>query len=293
MYPAPQGRVSDYAGVLDAHAKSSLDQIIQDVDQKTGAEIAVVCINSLDGAGVEEYANGLFKAWGIGKKDKDNGVLLLVAVQDHKMRIEVGYRLEPILPDGLAGEVLRTDLGPALRQGDYAGGIQLALEHIARILTGEERAPAIPLSRHSPAVPGGTFDVLAKLALLGMFVGIGGFFLGLGYASRNSFFVIFGAGFGGIPLAISFLIVYLSHLPIHRYVLLPGWGLLMMLAGVLWRRSKAYQWWIEQQAKGAAGRSSSSDRSIGSHSGGGGRGSSGGGGFGGGRSGGGGASGDW
>ena len=94
--------------------------MLRDVEQQTTAEIAVVTVPSLDGMTVEEYASRLFKAWGIGKKGRDNGVLVLVAPTEHKMRIEVGYGLEAVLPDGLAGQIVRTECLPRFKEGDYA-----------------------------------------------------------------------------------------------------------------------------------------------------------------------------
>ena len=99
----PNGSVSDFAGILDESAKSELNSLITQTEQKTSAEIAVVTVPTLEGITVEEYAVKLFKQWGIGKKGKDNGVLVLVVPSERKVRIKVGYGLKPILPDGLAG----------------------------------------------------------------------------------------------------------------------------------------------------------------------------------------------
>src|SRR5665811_1745861 len=96
-FPAPQGRVSDFAGVLKPGVLVHLLQTIQQVESKTSAEIAVVTVPSLDGLTVEDYAVQLFKKWGIGKKNKDNGLLVLVCPSEHKARIEVGYGLEPTI----------------------------------------------------------------------------------------------------------------------------------------------------------------------------------------------------
>jgi uncharacterized protein len=95
--PSPQGPIDDFAQILDAATTSSLKQLVDSVREATSAEIAVVTVPSLQGMSVEEYANKLFGAWGIGKKGKDNGLLVLVAPTEQKMRIEVGYGLEPVL----------------------------------------------------------------------------------------------------------------------------------------------------------------------------------------------------
>jgi uncharacterized protein len=105
----------------------------------------VVTVPSLDGMTIEEYANRLFAAWRIGKKAHNNGVLFLVAPADRKVRIEVGYGLEPVLPDGLAGEIIRANVLPRFKEGDYTRGIRDGLTRVATIvranhtLTADER----------------------------------------------------------------------------------------------------------------------------------------------------------
>lgn len=126
-FPTATGYVTDAAHVLDAPAGNTLTTLADDLEQQTTAELAVVTVPSLDGMTVEEYANKLFQAWGIGKKGHDNGVLVLVAPGERKMRIEVGYGLEPVLPDGLAGEIIRTNFTPAFANGDYAQASRRAL----------------------------------------------------------------------------------------------------------------------------------------------------------------------
>src|SRR5690349_20932461 len=99
----PTGYVNDFAHVLDAQTTTDLENLCREVDQKAKAQIAVVTIRSLDGSDVDSYAVDLFHAWGVGAKSTNRGVLILVAAQDRKYRTEVGYGLEPILPDGKVG----------------------------------------------------------------------------------------------------------------------------------------------------------------------------------------------
>ena len=99
--PKPHGLVTDLAGVLDADGKAGIEALLRETEQNTSAEIALATVPSLDGRTVEDYANALFNEWGVGKRGKDNGVLVLVAPTERKIRIEVGYGLEPVLPDGL------------------------------------------------------------------------------------------------------------------------------------------------------------------------------------------------
>jgi uncharacterized protein len=123
-FPKPTGYVNDFAALLDAGARAELEALLRETEQATTAEIAVATVTSLDGLTVEEYANQLFQAWGIGQQANDNGVLVLVAPNEREMRIEVGYGLEPVLPDGLAGEIIRTEFLPQFKSGDYSAGIR-------------------------------------------------------------------------------------------------------------------------------------------------------------------------
>ncbi len=144
----PTDYVSDFARVLDQGTITQLDDICQQIDQKAHAQIAVVTINSLD-ADIESYAVDLFKRWGIGSKATDHGVLILLAVQDRKYRIEVGYGLEPILPDGKVGGFGREAV-PLLRQSDYSGAVLLLTSRVADVIA---RAAGITLTGARPEIP--------------------------------------------------------------------------------------------------------------------------------------------
>jgi uncharacterized protein len=122
----PQGYISDFSHVLTPQSRQQLEEYCGQVERVTGVQMAVVTIDSLDGQPVEDVANALYRKWGIGKKGKDEGILLLIAVKDHKDRIEVGYGLEPILPDGFEGGVLR-QARPLLRQGAYGQAVFAAV----------------------------------------------------------------------------------------------------------------------------------------------------------------------
>jgi uncharacterized protein len=123
----PHGYVNDYANALSVMGSAQLEQYCAEVDRSTGVQIAIAVIPSLDGESIDDVAAKLFHQWGIGKKGKDEGLLLLLAIQDRKQRAEVGYGLEPIVPDGFAGSVLR-GISPILRQGDYAGALLAAAQ---------------------------------------------------------------------------------------------------------------------------------------------------------------------
>jgi len=128
-----QGYVNDFAGVLDQATTQKLTRLCTEVDQKAKAQIAVVTIKTLEGDAVEDFANRLFQKWGVGYKGTDRGVMVLLAVGDHKYWTEVGYGLEPILPDGKVGGFGR-DMLPLLRQGNYNGALVQMVSQIAQVI---------------------------------------------------------------------------------------------------------------------------------------------------------------
>jgi uncharacterized protein len=127
----PQGYVSDFANVIDPASRAQIESYAAAVERATGAQMALVTIPSLQGEPVEDVANTIYRAWGVGKKGKDEGVLLLLVTGDRKSRLEVGYGLEPVIPDGFAGSVLR-EMRPALRQQQYGEAMMAAAETIGK-----------------------------------------------------------------------------------------------------------------------------------------------------------------
>jgi uncharacterized protein len=118
----PQGYVSDFSGVLDPAHKMEIERFLKRVDTLTGAEVAIVAIPTLGSDPIEDVANSLYRRWGIGKKGKNEGMLMLLAVNDRRMRLEVGYGLEATFPDGYAGQLLDS-MRPLLRQKEYGRAI--------------------------------------------------------------------------------------------------------------------------------------------------------------------------
>lgn len=123
----PEGFVSDFAKVIDPASKSQLERYCEAAQRSTGVQMAFVTVDSLQGEPIEDVANAIARAWGVGQKGKNEGLLLLLSVQDRRSRLEVGYGLEPILPDGLAGSVLR-EMRPALRQQHYGEALIAAAQ---------------------------------------------------------------------------------------------------------------------------------------------------------------------
>lgn len=150
--PRPQGYVSDFARLLDPAARSSLEARLAAYDRATGNQIAVAVLPDLGGVPINEYTVRLEEAWKVGRKGRDNGVLLLVAQRERQVRIEVGYGLEGRITDADAGRIIREGLAPAFREGRYADGLRAAVEAIIGLIGAP--AGAAPGPARSPA-PGG------------------------------------------------------------------------------------------------------------------------------------------
>lgn len=135
----PTGYVNDFAGVLSAGVKANLEQELTDFDKTDSTQIAVATVNSLGGSYLEEYANALFRYWGIGQVKKNNGVLLLVSLDenDRGIRIEVGYGLEGVLTDLISGQIVDNIMIPKFKDGDFDGGVRDGVEAIIQVTRGE------------------------------------------------------------------------------------------------------------------------------------------------------------
>lgn len=286
--PKPAGRVNDFAELLGAPARAALEQRLQDVETKTSSEIAVATVKSLDGMSVEEYANRLFKEWGVGQAKTDNGVLILVAPNEREMRIEVGYGLEGVLPDGLAGEIRDEHFLPRFRDDDYAGGITAGVNRIADIVEKNQVLTPEELARFSSA-SSDDVPVFILVPFLGIFVAIGSFMVGMGLRTKTAFPILFGGFFSGLPMLMALLVMFTVTL----FTLAPFWIAMAAWGYRLGGRDK----WKDSFRPGKGGGTSSGGGWV---MGGGGSGGSSSGGssssgssFGGGSSGGGGASGRW
>jgi uncharacterized protein len=209
-FPDPLGYVSDFAGVISPQDEARMTTIISELQEKTTAQMAVVTMPDIGGQSEEIYANRLFAAWGIGVKGKDNGILLLVAIKERRFRIETGYGLEGILPDGLLGQIADQSIIPYLRENRYGEGLLSGTVAIAQIiaqdagvqLSSRTDMPSPPTTTAPGSRPfriplfviilliflifGGRLGLLPLLLLGGMSRGRGGFGSGG-----------FGGGFGG------------------------------------------------------------------------------------------------
>jgi len=164
-FPKPSGYINDFVGVLSPEMKTQLEALATEVKQKTGAEVAVAIVNSLEGDTAESYANQLAEQWGVGDEN-DRGALLLLAVQDRGLRLEVGYGLEPILTDGMAGEVL-DQVTPYLGRGDFDGGVRVGVARVAQVIAADAGVRLTGMPRGAPPpqgtrrrLPGGWLTLL-------------------------------------------------------------------------------------------------------------------------------------
>jgi uncharacterized protein len=163
----PQGYVNDFAGVLGPSAKAQLAALCTEVDQKAHAQIAIVTVKTLDGVPVEDFTIDLATKWGVGPKQSSSGVMILLAVNDRAYRIEVGYGLEPILPDGKVGGFFREAV-PLLRSSDYDGALMLVTRRVADVIAAD-RGVTLTGASPRPAQGRGTQDhawTLGQILLL-------------------------------------------------------------------------------------------------------------------------------
>lgn len=176
-FPTPTALkyINDYTKTISEDIVEKIYYIGKELEEKTTAELTVVIIDSLEGLSVEEYANQLFRRWGIGKKDKDNGVLFLVALKDRRMRIEVGYGLEGAIPDGKAGRIRDEYIIPYFKEGDYTKGVYNGYLALAKEIAKEyqvelnELADKEPVGQKRLALPESVQEVLAIIFVLTIF----------------------------------------------------------------------------------------------------------------------------
>jgi uncharacterized protein len=137
-YPALTGRVVDQAGVIPEATRGAIEAKLADLEAKSGIQLVVATVKSLEGEEIEPYANGLFRFWKLGEKERNNGVLLLVAPTERRVRIEVGYGLEGTLTDALSKVIIVNAIVPRFKEGDFAGGILRGVDDIVTVLTTDE-----------------------------------------------------------------------------------------------------------------------------------------------------------
>ena len=135
-FPPLTGRVVDQANIMTAQSRTDLEAKLKELEDKSGIQLVVATVKSLQGSDVETYANDLFRYWKLGEAQKNNGVLLLVAPAEHKVRIEVGYGLEGTLTDALSSVIISSAIIPRFKAGDFSAGIERGVDGIVSVLSG-------------------------------------------------------------------------------------------------------------------------------------------------------------
>ncbi|WP_424033425.1 TPM domain-containing protein [Methylocella sp.] len=168
-FPPLTGRIVDAANVIPDATKAALEPKLQTLEEKSGIQLVVATVNSLDGDEIEPYANALFRDWKLGEKDKNNGVLLLIAPNQHRVRIEVGYGLEGTLTDALSKIIISNAMAPRFKAGDYGGGVERGVDDIITVLTTDasewQKRPDLRLDHRDSAT-----DSLTPWIVLALFV---------------------------------------------------------------------------------------------------------------------------
>jgi uncharacterized protein len=160
--PPLRGRVNDYAGVLRRDQAQSVESRLAQFEQDTGHQVAVLTVPALEGEDIEGFSIRVAENWKIGKKGFDNGVILVVAVKDRRLRLEVGYGLEGVLPDAIAKRITSEYIVPHFRSQDYAGGIIAGIDAILKVIKNE---PLPPSARQKGRDQGSGMSSFAMLAI--------------------------------------------------------------------------------------------------------------------------------
>jgi uncharacterized protein len=217
-FPSLTGRVVDQANIIPADTRNTIESKLADLETKSGIQLVVASVNSLGGQEIEPYANELFRTWKLGEKTKNNGVLLLVAPNERRVRIEVGYGLEGTLTDALSKIIVANAIAPRLKTGDFGGGVSRGVDDIITVLTTDasewQKRPSLRVdTEKSPDAgdwlliagllifgaaliisPGLRFFVFNLLASMMVSSGRGGGYSGGGSFGRDGGF---GGGFSG------------------------------------------------------------------------------------------------
>jgi uncharacterized protein len=176
--PPLSARVTDLTGTLDGAQKAAMEEKLASFEKAKGSQIAVLLISGTKPESIEQYSMRVAEAWKIGRKGQDDGVLLLVAKDERKLRIEVGYGLEGALPDAVAKRIISEDIAPRFKAGDWAGGLNAGVDRIQAVISGEKLPPPTqPLHREEGGfdwagwVAPGLFLVIVVGGLLGNLLG--------------------------------------------------------------------------------------------------------------------------
>jgi len=200
--PKLEQRISDFTNTLSFQEWQQVDRLLKSFEDSTSTQVVVLMVSSLEGESIEEYANKTFTQNKIGQAKKDNGVLLVIAKQDHAMRIEVGYGLEGTMTDAITSQIIRQEITPYFKSDNYFGGIVTGVDAIMRATAGEYHAES--KGKRAPAASAGLLAIFILFVLFILMpilssrrrsiIGSGGhrYYSGWGYGSGFG-----GGGFGG------------------------------------------------------------------------------------------------
>lgn len=178
-FPALTGRVVDQAALLDPQTEAALTTRLADLESRTGDQLVVVTLNGLQDYEIEDYGYRLGRHWGIGQSENDSGALLIVAPNERKVRIEVGYGLEPVLTDALSNQIIQNEILPPFRRGDFSDGITAGVDAIITQLTLDpaeaqaRAAEAAPSEAEAPVVPAIVIAIVFLFFFLALLGGMG------------------------------------------------------------------------------------------------------------------------
>ena len=178
-FPALTGRIVDQENIIPAETRSAIEPKLADLEAKSGIQLVVATVTSLEGQEVEPYANELFRSWKLGEKAKNNGVLLLVAPTERRVRIEVGYGLEGTLTDALSKVIITNAITPRFKSGDFSGGISRGIDDIITVLTTDasewQKRPSLRLDNQQTTDPATWLLIAALIALVTLLIVSPGF----------------------------------------------------------------------------------------------------------------------
>jgi uncharacterized protein len=241
--PFLAGRVNDLANLLTEEEEARVEQKLADLERRTGAQVAVLTIESLEGEVLEDYSLRVAETWGLGRAAEDDGALLLVAEQDRKMRIEVGRGLEGTLTDALSGRILDNILRPRFRAGEFGPGIEAGVDALIAVVEGNPAA--VPQEAPAQGSDLQSTPWFARLFFFGMYLLVVGIFSVVAIFSKGaqSWFLYFFlmpfhlafpvvlAPFAGVFFLLAWLVGFpllkrwLGHAPAGKRFLAnhPGW----------------------------------------------------------------------
>lgn len=200
--PQPLGYLTDLTSTLDQESRLAIEKRMATLERDKGAQLAVLMVPSTGAVAIEPFAVEVFEQWGLGRAGVDDGVLIVVAKDDRKMRIEVGYGLEGAITDALAGRIIREQMAPRFAQNDFAGGIGAAVDSLAGLIEGEPLPPPAASGNDDEASWGAMAVFVLILALMAspLFAALGGGLIA--WMVSGSWLIALGGAVGGALLSV-------------------------------------------------------------------------------------------